>query len=78
MYNILAEMDSLGTKNVLIREWRIQGDIVEIAEEVQSLMEATNTHVEHTYRETNQLADYIASIAIQRESIQQYRSFSHY
>lgn len=54
----------------LTTEWRVPWNVVEIAEEVQILVETTNTQVEYTCREANQLADYIANTTIQKKSIQ--------
>uniref|UniRef100_A0A0V0GPZ5 Putative ovule protein n=1 Tax=Solanum chacoense TaxID=4108 RepID=A0A0V0GPZ5_SOLCH len=45
-------------------------------EDIHDIAKKLNVNVQHISRETNQLADYIATTAINKEEKQQYNSFS--
>lgn len=57
------------------RDWKIPWRAIEIMKEVKDIMGELNIHVNHIYREANQLADLIANIAINQVEKLQFNSF---
>ncbi|KAH0693326.1 hypothetical protein KY290_021507 [Solanum tuberosum] len=73
---VILETDSLSLKNMLIRNWRIPWEIAERVEDSQEIMKPINVQIRHTFREANQLADYIANIAIGTTEKQQFQEYN--
>lgn len=44
-----------------MRTWKIPWEVGDIIEEIDEIINGSNTHIEHVFRETNQLADYITN-----------------
>lgn len=60
---VILEIDSLGLQKIILMEWKIPWEIVQIVEEIQCITETINIQVYHIFRETNTLVDYIANTA---------------
>ncbi|KAK6780293.1 hypothetical protein RDI58_022477 [Solanum bulbocastanum] len=69
------ETDSLVLKNMIIRNWRIPWDLVERPEDIQEMLKQMHVQIHHIFREANQLADFIANTAIDKEEKQQFHNF---
>ncbi|XP_015165784.1 uncharacterized protein [Solanum tuberosum] len=69
------ETNALSWRNMLAHNWKILWELLEMLENIQGIMSQMNTTVKHNFREANQLADYIANLAIDKEEKQQ---FQHY
>ncbi|WMV58548.1 hypothetical protein MTR67_051933 [Solanum verrucosum] len=61
---------------MLIRNWRIPWEIAERVEDSQEIMKHINIQIRHTFREANQLADYITNIAIGTTEKQQFQEYN--
>lgn len=48
-------------------EWRIPWDIIEMVEEILHMLHNMQADLYHTFKEGNQLADYLADHAIEQE-----------
>ncbi|PHT39376.1 hypothetical protein CQW23_22949 [Capsicum baccatum] len=57
-------------------EWKIPWLLAEIIDEIRSRSMQLNMHISHTYREANQLADYMANIAIEHDQMLQFHEFN--
>lgn len=75
-HNITMEMDSLSLRNILNKDWRIPWELTHIIEECMHIMEDVNIQVVHVYREANQLADFMANLAIHSDGTQKFHTFS--
>lgn len=64
---LVLETDSLSLRNILVKNWKIPWEIVELVEYIFIMMEEYNVQIKHRFREANQLADYIADTTVQTE-----------
>jgi len=64
-------------KNMITRNWRIPWEIMEMIEDIHDIVIQLNVHVQHIFREANQLADYIANTTINKKDKHGYHHFSH-
>ncbi|KAH0698803.1 hypothetical protein KY284_013018 [Solanum tuberosum] len=62
--HIKLETDSLSLKNMIRKEWRIPWELNERIEEIHELMNTLHIHIQHIFREANQLADFITNTVI--------------
>lgn len=62
--------------NILKRNWETPWEIIEEAEEIKHQIQQQNIHIQHIFREGNQLADYIANKALKEQRIIIYNNFS--
>ncbi|KAH0781860.1 hypothetical protein KY290_001458 [Solanum tuberosum] len=67
---IMLETDSLSLKNMIKQNWRVPWVLAERIQEIQKMMELVNSHLDHNFREANQLADFITNLAINQEGKQ--------
>ncbi|KAK4724581.1 hypothetical protein R3W88_027360 [Solanum pinnatisectum] len=63
LQNIIVETDSLGITKMLRQEWRIPWGI----QEIQELQQHAQAHIQHVFREANNLADKLANEACDLE-----------
>ncbi|KAH0679660.1 hypothetical protein KY284_020745 [Solanum tuberosum] len=76
-YNFIQlETDSLAVKNMIVKNWRIPWSISERMDDIHVMVEQINMQVQHIFRETNQLADYVANTAINTEAKQVFLNFN--
>lgn len=59
--NIRLKIDSMCLRHMIMRTWKIPWEVGDIIEEIDEIINGSNTHIEHVFRETNQLADYITN-----------------
>lgn len=64
---IQVETDSLAVKNILNKNWQVPWEIIDLVEEIFKIIRVKHIEVIHSYREANQLADYIANLAVHSE-----------
>lgn len=62
--------------NILKRNWKVPWEVVEVFEENQRHIQQQNIHINHIYREGNQLVDYIANEAANEETSLKYEHFN--
>uniref|UniRef100_A0A0V0GIV7 Putative ovule protein n=1 Tax=Solanum chacoense TaxID=4108 RepID=A0A0V0GIV7_SOLCH len=58
---VILETDSLGITKMIRGEWKIPWQYAEVIEEIQAIIQATRTQIQHAFREANQLADKLAN-----------------
>lgn len=73
--NIEVETDSLALTNILNNVWKIPWEILEMVEDIVQIKQERNILIKHVYKEGNQVADFIANIAINTDSKQVYNTF---
>lgn len=61
--------------NVIKRNWKIPSKVVKIVEEIQRHIQQQQIHIQHIYREGNQLVDFIANQAINDKTTLVYTHF---
>lgn len=71
--HVELEVDSLSPRNFLIK-LKIPWEIIELVEDIFTLMESCNIQITHTLR-GNQLADFIANTAMQTDEKQTFMDF---
>ncbi|KAH0700980.1 hypothetical protein KY284_015195 [Solanum tuberosum] len=69
------ESDSLSIVNCLRNSWKVPWERVEQVEECRVLMEITKVRIQHTLREGNNLADFIANVVIGAVGLVQFNTF---
>ncbi|KAH0708987.1 hypothetical protein KY284_010414 [Solanum tuberosum] len=69
------ESDSLSIVNCLRNSWKVPWERVEQVEECRVLMEITKVRIQHTLREGNNLADFIANAVIGAVGLVQFNTF---
>ncbi|KAH0635415.1 hypothetical protein KY289_035330 [Solanum tuberosum] len=60
---------------MILREWKIQWEILDIVEEARQIVEQNSFKVQHAYREGNQLVDVIANSAYSKSEVHKYKQF---
>lgn len=73
---VILETDSMAMRNMLMREWKIPWELIEIIEEARDIVEKYQYRVTHVYREGNQLADALANHAIDKNERCTYSMFA--
>ncbi|XP_060195025.1 uncharacterized protein LOC132625763 [Lycium barbarum] len=68
LQHVQIETDSLALKNILQDAWKIPWQLIERVEQMPHIMRQLNMQIMHTFREGNQLADFLANTATQVES----------
>lgn len=72
--HVILETDSLTLKNMLRKEWKIPWELIQMMETIDDMMTQMNVQVQHIFREGNQVADYLANLAINQQNKQQYHT----
>ncbi|KAH0651617.1 hypothetical protein KY285_031747 [Solanum tuberosum] len=67
MSNVHMDTDSLILKNMIVKNWKIPWEFAEKMEDIHEMVTQINVNVQHIFREANQLADFVANTAINRE-----------
>ncbi|KAK6773985.1 hypothetical protein RDI58_029224 [Solanum bulbocastanum] len=73
--NLVIEMDSLSLMKMILKTWRVPWEIAEILEYIIREVQQQQVTIKHIYREGNQIADYLANLAIDQTEIQDYENF---
>ncbi|KAH0722533.1 hypothetical protein KY290_005185 [Solanum tuberosum] len=73
---VSLETNSLTLKNILVRNWKTPWELVERVEDIQEIMSHMDVTIKHIFRKVNQLADYIANVAINKVEKQQSQNFN--
>uniref|UniRef100_A0A0V0IVP5 Putative ovule protein n=1 Tax=Solanum chacoense TaxID=4108 RepID=A0A0V0IVP5_SOLCH len=73
---VILETDSLRIRNILLREWKIPWELVEIMEEVICIIDQDGIEVNRVFREGNHLADALANNANSHIEKQEYMNFN--
>lgn len=73
--NIVLESDSLSILKFLKNEWRVPWEIIDVIEDTLELMQQKTVKLSHTFREGNQLADYLANYAMEQVGKSQFWGF---
>ncbi|KAH0737102.1 hypothetical protein KY290_035807 [Solanum tuberosum] len=60
---------------MILREWKIPWEILDIVEEARQIVEQNSFKVQHAYREGNQLVDVIANSAYSKSEVHEYKQF---
>ncbi|WMV19389.1 hypothetical protein MTR67_012774 [Solanum verrucosum] len=60
---------------MILREWKIPWEILDILEEAKQIVKQNKFEVQHVYREGNLLADVIANSAYIKSEVQKYKKF---
>lgn len=69
------ETDSLVMVNIIKGNWMLLWVIIKIVEKIQKQIHHHNIHIQHIYREGNQLVDFIANQAADDEATLVYTQF---
>lgn len=72
---LIVESDSLGLVNILKGSWKIPRKLMDIIEEIKELMGGLQIQIRHTFREANQLADFLANKTVNKTQCMQFSSF---
>lgn len=72
----MIEIDSLLMKRVLDEVWAPPWNIVTLVEEIKQLRVKCVVDISHVLREGNQLADHLANVTLDRNSMFQAPSFA--
>ncbi|WMV24738.1 hypothetical protein MTR67_018123 [Solanum verrucosum] len=73
---VQIESDSKALTNIIRRQWKIPWQQTEIIEEIQELVQITQSSIKHIFREVNNLEDKMANEAYNHEELVQYQSFN--
>lgn len=71
----MIETDTTSLKKMILRTWRITWEIAEILEDIIREVKQQQVTIRHIYREGNQMADYLANLAINQAEVHEYESF---
>ncbi|KAK4717905.1 hypothetical protein R3W88_016243 [Solanum pinnatisectum] len=74
--NLVIETDSMSLMKMILKTWRIPWKIAEILEYIIREVEQQQVTIKHIYREGNQMAYYLANLAIGQTEIQEYENFT--
>lgn len=66
---------SLSLSKMIRKEWRVPGNLTYRIEEIQITVWRMSVHVNHIFREANQLKNYIANTTINSKVKQQFHNF---
>ncbi|KAH0752083.1 hypothetical protein KY285_005231 [Solanum tuberosum] len=72
---IILETDSLTLKNMLLKQWKIPWSYAEKIESIHQSITRKQVQVKHIFQEANQLADYLANMALDQAEFVQVQSF---
>ncbi|WMV59161.1 hypothetical protein MTR67_052546 [Solanum verrucosum] len=61
--------------NITNKTWRVQWELAEQYDELQQALMKIEAIIQHTFREGNKMADYMANLAIDNDEKQIFRSF---
>jgi len=75
MNHVHLETNFLVLKNMITRSWKIPCELAEMMEEIHDMVGKIRVQVSHIFREANQLEDYIANLAINKEEIKTFQNF---
>lgn len=72
---VKVDSDSLLIIQVIKRVWKVPWEVVELLDDIRRNKEQVELQVSHIYREGNDLADYIANLAVDTISKLSFHSF---
>lgn len=72
---VIMETDSPSLSKFLQEEWKVPWERVELIEECIQLIIHTKARIQHTLKEGNQMADYIANYALEVQEVVQFQTF---
>lgn len=72
----IVKTDSLLMQKIIEEEWKIPGHINTIIEDIKAFMDCCTTKIQHMYRESNSLADYMANLVLECMGKHDYKSFA--
>lgn len=73
---VWGETDYLLLTNCIKKVWKTPWKIASIVEDIQELVEDSESHITHCFREANKPADKLASLSHRSSEIQIFNSFS--
>lgn len=74
--NLVIETDSLSLQKMILRTWKIPWEIAEILEDIIRKVQHQQVTIKHTFREGNQMDDYLENLAINPTEILEFGSFA--
>ncbi|KAH0706391.1 hypothetical protein KY285_010891 [Solanum tuberosum] len=73
--SLVIESNSLLMVNITNKTWRVPWELAEQYDELQQALMKIEAIIQHTFREGNKMADYMANLAIDNDEKQIFRSF---
>ncbi|KAM3217162.1 hypothetical protein P3L10_026605 [Capsicum annuum] len=73
--NLIIETDSLGLRKMIIKQWKVPWQIVEIIEDIRIYIHLINATITHTFRKGNTVADSLANEVIESKAMYEYHCF---
>ncbi|KAK4716559.1 hypothetical protein R3W88_014897 [Solanum pinnatisectum] len=70
------DMEIETTKNIIQRIWRIPWEIAKMIDVIIREVQQQQVTIKHIYREGNQMADYLANVAMNQEGMHTFRPFT--
>lgn len=58
---IVLKTNSLSLRNILVKNWKILWEIIELVEHIFTMIETCSVQIMHTFRKANQLANFFYS-----------------
>jgi len=74
-HTVIIETDSLGSKNMIQKQWKPPCEVTNMIEEIQEYIQTVHAHISHTFREGNRLVDFLANHFLNYQSSIYYTTF---